>query len=76
MISFCLLAVFCLNLCGCSDMKGNSGYLTALNANDCPYKDFIVVDVFDFSLSEEDMAVIDRIPYCGGMMFDPDSARS
>lgn len=34
------------------------------------------VDVFDFSLSEEDMAVIDRIPYCGGMMFDPDSARS
>lgn len=49
MISFCLLAVFCLNLCGCSDMKGNSGYLTALNANDCPYKDFIVVDVFDFS---------------------------
>lgn len=49
MISFCLLAVFCLNLCGCSDMKGNSDYLTALNANDCPYKDFIVVDVFDFS---------------------------
>ena len=33
-------------------------------------------DVFDFSLSEEDMAAIDRIPYCGGMMFDPDSARS
>lgn len=49
MISFCLLAVFCLNLCGCSDMKGNSDYLTALNANDCPYEDFIVVDVFDFS---------------------------
>lgn len=34
------------------------------------------IDVFDFSLSEEDMAAIDRIPYCGGMMFDPDSARS
>ena len=33
-------------------------------------------DVFDFSLSEEDMGAIDRIPYCGGMMFDPDSARS
>ncbi len=33
-------------------------------------------DVFDFALSEEDMASIDRIPYCGGMMFDPDSARS
>lgn len=49
MISFSLLTVFCFNLCGCSDMKGNSDYLTALNANDCPYKDFIVVDVFDFS---------------------------
>ena len=33
-------------------------------------------DVFDFALSKEDMASIDRIPYCGGMMFDPDSARS
>lgn len=33
-------------------------------------------DVFDFALSEEDMASIDRLPYCGGMMFDPDSARS
>jgi diketogulonate reductase-like aldo/keto reductase len=33
-------------------------------------------DVFDFSISEEDMTAIDRIPYCGGMMFDPDSARS
>lgn len=49
MISFSLLTVFCFNLCGCSDMKGNSDYLTALNANDCPYKDFIVVDVFDYS---------------------------
>lgn len=49
MISFSLLTVFCFNLCGCSDMKGNSDYLTALNASDCPYKDFIVVDVFDFS---------------------------
>lgn len=48
MISFCLLAVFCLNLCGCSDIKGNSDYLAALNANNCPYKDFIVVDVFDY----------------------------
>ena len=33
-------------------------------------------DVFDFALSKEDMASIDRIPYCGEMMFDPDSARS
>lgn len=33
-------------------------------------------DVFDFSISEEGMTAIDRIPYCGGMMFDPDSARS
>lgn len=33
-------------------------------------------DVFDFELTETDMAMIDRIPYCGGMMFDPDSVRS
>jgi diketogulonate reductase-like aldo/keto reductase len=32
--------------------------------------------VFDFELSEEDMKKIDAIPYCGGMSFDPDSARS
>lgn len=37
-MSFWLLAVFCLNLCACSGVK-----------NDCPYQDFIVVDVFDFS---------------------------
>ena len=36
----------------------------------------IVVDVFDFLLLEEDMEAIDIIPYCGGMMFDPDNARS
>lgn len=32
--------------------------------------------VFDFALSEEDMALIDQLPYCGGMKFDPDEARS
>ncbi len=37
-MSFWLLAVFCLNLCACSGVK-----------NDCPYQDFIVVDVFDYS---------------------------
>ena len=34
------------------------------------------INIFDFSLDDEDMAVIDAIPYCGGMMFDPDNARS
>ncbi len=38
-----------MNFSGCAGMRGNAGYLTALNANDCPYKEFIVVDVFDFS---------------------------
>lgn len=33
-------------------------------------------DVFDFTLSAEDMAAIDAIPYCGGMRFDPASAWS
>ncbi|MDE7321299.1 MAG: extracellular solute-binding protein [Lachnospiraceae bacterium] len=47
--SICLLVVCCLNFSGCAGMRGNAGYLTALNANDCPYKEFIVVDVFDFS---------------------------
>ncbi len=37
-MSFWLLAVFCLNLCACSGVK-----------NDCPYQDFIVVGVFDYS---------------------------
>lgn len=32
--------------------------------------------VFDFALTDEDMAAIDAIPYCGGMRFDPDSAQS
>ncbi len=31
---------------------------------------------FDFVLSDEDMIAIDSIPYCGGMKFDPDSAKS
>ena len=34
------------------------------------------INIFDFSLDGGDMAVIDAIPYCGGMMFDPDNARS
>ena len=32
--------------------------------------------IFDFSLIEEDMSKIDSIPYCGGMRFDPDAAKS
>lgn len=32
--------------------------------------------VFDFALSAEDAAAIDALPYCGGMRFDPDAARS
>ena len=33
-------------------------------------------EVFDFMLSDEDMKTIDEIPYCGGMKFDPDAAKS
>lgn len=33
-------------------------------------------NVFDFEISEEDMKTIDAMPYCGGMRFDPDAARS
>lgn len=33
-------------------------------------------DVFDFTISDEDMKVIDELPYCGGMRFDPDAAKS
>lgn len=32
--------------------------------------------VFDFELSEEDMQKINEMPYCGGMRFDPDAAKS
>lgn len=32
--------------------------------------------IFDFALSLEDMEKIDAMPYCGGMHFDPDAARS
>lgn len=32
--------------------------------------------VFDFALSAEEMADIDAMPYCGGMRFDPDAAKS
>lgn len=32
--------------------------------------------VFDFSLSPDDMQAIDTMPYCGGMRFDPNTARS
>lgn len=37
---------------------------------------FSNVQVFDFELSEEDMQRINGMPYCGGMRFDPDTARS
>ncbi|MDO4649716.1 MAG: aldo/keto reductase [Eubacteriales bacterium] len=33
-------------------------------------------EVFDFMISDEDMKAIDAIPYCGGMRFDPESAKS
>ncbi len=48
---FCLLVMYVVSVSGCSgaDIRGNSAYLTSLDANDCPYEDFIVVDVFDFS---------------------------
>ena len=32
--------------------------------------------VFDFHLTDEDMREIDAMPYCGGMRFDPDEAKS
>lgn len=32
--------------------------------------------VFDFELASADMAAIDAMPYCGGMRFDPDEAKS
>ena len=32
--------------------------------------------VFDFELTDEDMQIIDKIPYCGGMRFQPDEAKS
>lgn len=37
---------------------------------------FSNVQEFDFELSEEDMQRINGMPYCGGMRFDPDTARS
>lgn len=48
---FCFVFLYIVCAAGCSglDMKGNSDYLMSLDANDCPYEDFIVVDVFDFS---------------------------
>ncbi len=33
-------------------------------------------EIFDFRLSETDMQKIDGIPYCGGMQFNPDAAKS
>jgi diketogulonate reductase-like aldo/keto reductase len=33
-------------------------------------------EIFDFVLSNEDMNNIDALPFCGGFMFDPDTARS
>ena len=34
------------------------------------------LQVYDFELSDSDMKVIDTLPYCGGLHFDPDSAWS
>ena len=49
--AFCLMVMWIVCAAGCSglDMKGNSDDLASLDANDCPYEEFIVVDVFDFS---------------------------
>ena len=33
-------------------------------------------EIFDFELTIDDMAAINEIPYCGGYMFDPDTAKS
>lgn len=42
------------------------------------HKEHIIsnTQVFDFELSKSDVSKIDAISYCGGMRFDPDSARS
>lgn len=32
--------------------------------------------VFDFALSKQDMEIIDTMPFCGGMRFQPDEAKS
>lgn len=34
------------------------------------------MQVFDFEISSQDMQIIDAIPYCGGMRFNPDEAKS
>lgn len=34
------------------------------------------IDVFDFELSADELVAIDALPPIGGMMFDPDTARS
>lgn len=49
--ALCILVIYIVCVSGCSgpDLRGNSDYLMSLDANDCPYEDFIVVDVFDFS---------------------------
>ncbi|MBO5030400.1 MAG: ABC transporter substrate-binding protein [Lachnospiraceae bacterium] len=42
------LAVICgITMAGCTTAKGKADYLTALSENNCPYEEFIVVDVFD-----------------------------
>ena len=44
-----LLLMCSFMITGCSDMKGNADYLSVLDVDNCPYEEFIVVDVFDFS---------------------------
>lgn len=46
---FCLLLLCSFMITGCSDIRGNADYLSSLHDNNCPYEDFIMVDVFDFS---------------------------
>lgn len=42
MVSVCVLSLFV-----CTKDRAYADYLTLLRENDCPYKEFIVVDVFD-----------------------------
>lgn len=51
LVVFCFLIMYIVCVAGCSGLKleENSENLSSPDANDCPYEDFIVVDVFDFS---------------------------
>lgn len=42
-----LIIASCVIMTSCSAVKKKADYLTTLSENDCPYEEFIVVDVFD-----------------------------